>query len=149
MPPPPRQPIRADRAERLVAAVGACAVLGVLIIAAWLKPAAEGHGTHEQLGLHPCTWASVLGSPCPTCGMTTSFAHAARADFVASFLTQPFGFLLALASATGFWIALHIAVFGSTMGRPIAAFMGRRLLWISLAALLAAWAYKIATWQGA
>lgn len=144
---PPR-PVRAERVERLFAALSALAMLSVLALAAWLQPADRGHGTHEQLGLQPCTWVSLLNSPCPTCGMTTAFAHAARADFASSFVAQPLGCLLALGAATTFWFSLHVAITGSTIGRALANLLGRRLLWLALAALLGAWGYKIATWPG-
>ena len=34
-----------------------CSALGV---AAWLEPAVAGHGTHEQLGLEPCTFLALM-----------------------------------------------------------------------------------------
>jgi hypothetical protein len=36
--------------------------------------------THRQLGLPQCTFRFVTGMPCPSCGMTTSFAHLVRGD---------------------------------------------------------------------
>lgn len=126
----------------------ALASLGLLVVALSLKPAAAGHGTHQQLGLHPCVWATTIGQPCPTCGMTTSFALAARADFLAAFKAQPLGCVLALSVATAFWISLHVAATGSVLARAIAGLMGPRMLWIGLAALIGAWVYKIAVWQG-
>ncbi len=53
-------------------AVGAVSLLGV---AAWLDPSPEGLGTHSQLSLPPCGWILTMDLPCPTCGMTTAFAH--------------------------------------------------------------------------
>lgn len=126
----------------------ACAALGLLLVAHMLTPASNGHGTHLQLGLQPCVWASTLGEPCPTCGMTTSFAYAARADFLGSFKAQPLGCVLALGVATAFWISLHVVATGSTLARAAAGMLGPRFLWLALAALIAAWVYKIAAWQG-
>ena len=143
-----RDALRAGRSERVFAAVMAFASLGLLVVALMLKPSAAGHGTHRQLGLQPCVWASALGQPCPTCGMTTAFAHAARADFLGSFKTQPLGFVLALSVATAFWISLHVAATGSSLARAAIGMLGPRFLWLSLAALIAAWVYKIAVWQG-
>jgi hypothetical protein len=65
----------------------------VLIIARILQPSSQGIGTHEQIGLPPCTFHRLTGIPCPSCGLTTSFAHAARLDFIASLTTQPFGLI--------------------------------------------------------
>ncbi len=146
--PTQRKPLRAAPSERIMAALAAGASLAILLVAVWLKPAEAGHGTHEQLGLHPCVWASTIGQPCPTCGMTTSFALAARADFFGSFQTQPLGFMLALCVASAFWIGLHISLTGSTIAPAIAGLLGTRALWVSFAALIAAWVYKIGVWQG-
>lgn len=49
-----------------------------LVLACRLKPDPAGHGTHQQLGLPPCTMLVLFGRPCPTCGMTTSWAHLVR-----------------------------------------------------------------------
>jgi putative effector of murein hydrolase LrgA (UPF0299 family) len=77
----------------LFSAVGA---LGLLAISRALTPSSTGFGTHQQLGLPPCTSLLVLGSPCPACGMTTSWALATRGQFAASIHTNAGGFLLAL-----------------------------------------------------
>ena len=76
--------------KRLVAAGLAVATGVVLAIAAVLTPDASGAGTHKQLGLPACSWISTVGMPCPTCGYTTSFTHAAHGDLGGAFVTQPF-----------------------------------------------------------
>jgi len=50
----------------------------LLGVAAWLQPDPSGIGTHQQLGLPPCTSVSLLGIRCPACGMTTSWAWMIR-----------------------------------------------------------------------
>lgn len=137
---------RATGRERLVAGLASLACAGVLGIGAWLEPATPGHGTHTQLGLPPCGWATVLGFPCPTCGMTTSFAHAADGNLAASFSAQPAGCLMAVATAIGFWCTLHVAVTGSRLGGPAAALLRPRSMWVVAGLCLAAWAYKAAVW---
>lgn len=138
--------------SRIAGGLTAAACLAVLCVAAWLTPAAEGHGTHTQLvlrsgvGLQRCTWVALTGRPCPTCGMTTAFAHAAEGDFFASFAAQPMGAVLALATSLAFWAGLHTGVYGSSAGAMLCAGMGRRTLWGSLGLLALAWAYKIAVW---
>ena len=39
-----------------------------------IEPDQRGYGTHEQVGLPPCTFIRVFNVRCPTCGMMTSFA---------------------------------------------------------------------------
>ncbi len=139
---------RATMRTRVVAAFGALGALAVLALAAFLRPASEGFGTHEQLGMPPCTWTAVLHKPCPTCGMTTSFAHAANGSLLASFTTQPFGAFLALLTASIFWGALHVSATGSNLDRLYGVLLRPRSLWALGALLFAAWVYKLLTWSG-
>ena len=80
-----------DRTDKSVAVGLLVAACGVLAIALWLKPAACGYGTHTQLGLPPCYFLLVTHLPCPSCGLTTSFAYAIRFQFWKAFLANPFG----------------------------------------------------------
>jgi len=146
--PTPRAPERATARERFAAVLVALGAVAVLAVAAWLRPDPAGHGTHEQLGMLPCTWAAVLDKPCPTCGMTTSFAYAANGDMLGALTAQPFGALLALLTAVTFWGALHVALTGSLLGRIAGSMYRPRILWIGGALALAAWGYKIITWPG-
>ena len=134
--------------RRVLAGVLAGACLSLLILAAWLSPSSDGHGTHTQLGFRPCAWASLSDKPCPSCGMTTAFAYAAEGSFTASMAAQPMGFMLAMGAATIFWGALHVAVFGSAVGQFAAHMVRPSTLWIFGGAAAAAWAYKIVTWPG-
>ncbi|MGF1468302.1 MAG: DUF2752 domain-containing protein [Sandaracinaceae bacterium] len=68
--------------------------LGVIICAAVLTPAVEGHGTHTQLGLPPCGFLVATGFPCPGCGLTTSFSHMVRLQVGGALSANPFGVLL-------------------------------------------------------
>jgi len=81
--------------------------------------------------------------------MTTAFSNAAHGDFVSSFRAQPLGMVLSIVTAMAFWVGLYVAVTGSTAGRLILGMMGSRFAWLAVGALLAAWVYKLATWQGA
>lgn len=141
-------PRRAGVGARLLAAGAAVGGLTVLALAAWLTPDGAGHGTHTQLGLPDCTWAQAFGKPCATCGMTTAFAHASHGQFLASAKTQPFGFLLSVVTAAGVWGTGHVALTGSMIGSAAARLLNTRVLWGSIALLLAAWAYKYFTWTG-
>ena len=136
------QPALAPRHVRVTAAILAAAALAVLITAGLIHPDPSGMGTHRQLGLPPCGWLASTGYPCPTCGMTTSFSAAANAQPVASFIAQPFGAFFALATAIFFWGALHVATFGSNLGRAFERLLAPRYLWSTAAFFLLAWAYK-------
>jgi hypothetical protein len=131
---------------RIAAASVALGSLAVLLAAASVHPAADGHGTHTQLGLPPCGWAMVADAPCPTCGMTTAFAHAVRGELGEALLCQPLGLLLAITTATAFWAGLHIAATGSQVWRLYARLLNPRVLWMVAALAAAAWIYKWATW---
>lgn len=133
--------------QRLLAGVIALGALTVLALAAWMEPDGQGHSTHEQIGLPPCQWAQTFDAPCMTCGMTTSFAHAADGDLLGSLLTQPMGMLLAVGTATGFWMALHVALTGSRLGAVAGALLRPRALWTIAGLAALAWAYKFVTWE--
>jgi hypothetical protein len=73
----------------------------VFVIAVRLDPyrgdgAARRMETHRQLGLPPCSFLEVTGVPCPSCGMTTSFALLMHADVLGSLRANCVGTLLAL-----------------------------------------------------
>lgn len=126
----------------------ALGILAVLVTAALLSPSGSGMGTHRQLGLPTCGWVAAMGVPCPTCGMTTAFASAAHMQPGRSFIAQPMGALLALAAATGFWGALHVAVFGSRLGTLVGRTLRPRLLWVIAGIWCASWVYKVLVVRG-
>jgi hypothetical protein len=132
-----------SREHWLVLALSAVAPMGLLLMRAVLKPSPLGHGTHEQLGLPPCQMMARFGIPCPGCGVTTAVTHAARGDLWRSFVTQPFGFALAIAAM----LALPLALGIHFSGRDLYATLGRwnrRPVWIAILALVvAAWIYKL------
>lgn len=117
--------------------------MGVIALSLYLHPDTRGHGTHEQLGLPPCGFLMVTGFPCPSCGMTTSFALTMRGRWISAFLVQPFGFLLALgvlATAVGSIVVLKsdkIWVLNWYRIRPWWVVVG------FLGLLLTAWGFKI------
>lgn len=117
-------------------------------VAAWLTPSEAGHGTHTQLGMPPCAWAVALDAPCATCGMTTAFAYAAEGRILTSAHTQPFGMLLAVAASVVFWAGLYQGLTGARLD-SIAGRLFRGRVLIGMGVLfLAAWGYKLMTWNG-
>jgi hypothetical protein len=85
----------------------------------------------------------MTGYPCPSCGMTTAFAHAVRGQLVRAFLAQPAGLALALATGVGAVLAGYVLITGSwpRLGvagpSPFVLFLGLLVL------LVGAWAFKI------
>jgi hypothetical protein len=139
-------PRRAPLQDRLLAAAGAAACIALLLVAAALTPSDEGLGTHTDLGMPECGWITAFEKPCLTCGMTTSFSHAADGQFLAAAAAQPAGALLAVAAAAGFWTCLHAALFGSRIARLFATLWRPRFIIAGAAILLLAWFYKLAVW---
>ena len=80
------------------------------MIAGNLTPDRQGFGTHQQLGLPPCTIQDKFGFRCPACGMTTSWAHFVRGQWVSALSCSVAGTMLALISAlmAPWWIATAI-----------------------------------------
>ncbi|MBI3863826.1 MAG: DUF2752 domain-containing protein [Planctomycetia bacterium] len=64
---------------------------------AWhLEPDPRGYGTHQSLGLPPCTFRVLFNVPCPGCGMTTSFSHFVRGDVAQALRANAGGVVLAI-----------------------------------------------------
>jgi hypothetical protein len=81
--------------------------LTLLAVASRLQPNSAGLGTHQQLGLPPCSMRVMMGIRCPSCGMTTSWAHFMHGQWVSSFQVNAGGFLLAGFSLAFAWIAMR------------------------------------------
>jgi len=80
--------------------------------------------------------------------MTTAFACASDGQLLGSMRAQPFGALLAVGAAGGFWVGAYAGVTGSRVFDPGAALCRPRVLW-GLAALAGlAWVYKIIVYAG-
>ena len=79
-----------------VLAAGFLLTLSVLlIVASRLEPSESGLGTHHQLGLPPCSVRLLWGIRCPSCGMTTSWAHLTKGNLFAATKANVGGVLLA------------------------------------------------------
>jgi Protein of unknown function (DUF2752) len=73
-------------------------IVTLLITARTLEPHPSGMGTHQGLfNLPPCSFRLLFdGMPCPSCGMTTSWAHLTRGHLIQSLNANPGGTLLGL-----------------------------------------------------
>lgn len=72
-------------------------VLGILLmfgIGLYLTPNPAGHGTHQKLGLPPCTIYYLTGRLCPSCGLTTSVSAILHGQFALAWRANPMGFLI-------------------------------------------------------
>jgi hypothetical protein len=93
-----------------MAAAVASGLLALLAVAAFLRPDPRGLGTHEQCGLPPCTFRFLFGRPCPTCGMTTAWAHLVRGQLTDALRAHVGGTLLGtLAVASVPWLMVSAA----------------------------------------
>lgn len=110
-----------------------------------VPPDPRGHGTHELLGMPPCSWPATLQAPCPTCGVTTAAAHLVHLQPVTAVVTQPFGAALA---AVGLWLAL-LAGFSLLTRRSFVDRVVRlpygTMATVGLVLLLGSWLYKYLT----
>lgn len=145
---PPIRPVRLSLYGRLIALAVALGCAGVIATAVHLRPSADGTGTHQGLGFLACTMLQTTGIPCPSCGMTTSFAWFYRGNLAASFWVQPGG--CALAWATG--MLLIYALYEALTGRPIhrlLRFLPLRI-WVIIGAVVLAfgWGWKIIIHSG-
>jgi hypothetical protein len=139
----PLQPLRLGVGGRLLAGFIAAGCLGLLVTAAVLKPNPNGTGTHTALGLESCQFMQRTGIPCPSCGMTTSFAYFVRGNILASLYVQPMGTLLAFLAAMTFWLALYVAVSGKPAYRMLRFLPGNKWVMGLVFFGILAWGWKI------
>jgi hypothetical protein len=76
---------RANWGVRLGLIVSAIALCGLMIVARQVVPYDDDGnplrmGSHQSIGLPQCNFLVWFGKPCPSCGMTTSFAFLVRGD---------------------------------------------------------------------
>ena len=79
---------------RILLVVVGIVLLAMLGVAATIEPDERGYGTHQRLGLPPCTFQVVTGVRCPSCGMTTSWAHLVRGHLIKSLKSNAGGTLV-------------------------------------------------------
>ncbi len=128
--------------DRIVMLVAALILLVPLGIAAWLTPAASGLGTHQQLGLPPCSMRLWFNMRCPACGMTTSWAWLVRGQLISSLQSNAAGTLLAVLDL---WTAGGLIWFSWSGDRPSANWLKATVMALAGAMLLAVaiWLWRL------
>ena len=135
-------------ARRVAAVIIAIAAGGILGVGYYLHPSEQGHGTHTQLGLAPCTWMTRFNLPCATCGMTTSVSYAVHGQLLTSLRTQPAGTLFAVATAAALILSTWVAWTGAAVGPLLRPMTRLSFVLTIVAVVLLAWGYKILTVRG-
>lgn len=137
---------------RLASLGVACGIFVIFGLSALLVPAADGHGTHTQLGLGDCSFLSLTDQPCPMCGATTSFALMAHLRPLDALVNQPFAVLLFLMAAAGFGIAVAEVLDPRQRWARLSRWLEPREGWLALAFLGLmglGWIYKVVQMGGA
>ncbi len=136
-----------ERPNILVIRVGGGVVFALctalLLRAGSLEASDEGVGTHTQMGMTKCSYLEEKGHPCPTCGMTTSFALAANGRVLASFANQPAGGFLALLAAMGAVIGAWVMLTGCPAVLQLRRLLRPATFVTLILFFLAAWQYKV------
>lgn len=120
--------------------VGSMTILGV---AWWLHANPKGVGTHRQLGLRPCGFLVTTGLPCPTCGMTTAFANAARGHLLQAVWAQPMGAMLAILTAVLACVAVVVMITGRRLEINWYRINPMRVLVAGIVLFLGSWVFKL------
>ena len=108
--------------------------VGVMVgLGLYLAPDPAGHGTHQQLGLPPCTIYYLTGRPCPSCGLTTSVSAIIHGQFALAWRANPIGFLIVAGAAAVACNSLMALVWGRSVRLENTRFT------LLLLALLAIW----------
>ncbi len=114
----PPATVRISKLARAFLGILAVGFICVFATAAWLHPYAEDGtpltmASHTQLGMPPCNMVVLYGKPCPSCGMTTSFALLVHGDVWSSMKANWVGTLMA-----AFWMGLiPWGLYGAVKGR--------------------------------
>ncbi len=132
--------------DRLIATVVVAVAVFFVALLLQVPPDPRGHGTHEALGMTPCSWPIAYGMPCPACGVTTAATHLVQLQPIAAVTTQPFGVGFAL---TGLWAAA-VAGYCLLRGKSFLAWVSllplARILIVGFVLWLGSWAYVYVTW---
>jgi len=128
---------------RCLLLVAAAGLTGLLGLARSLEPDPRGFGTHTQLGMPSCAFATLTGRLCPSCGMTTSFAWFVRGRIDRSWQANPAGCLLALLTVPLIAWLVGSAVENQPVGFPSLSRPFYGLLVATVVLSLASWLIRL------
>ena len=123
------------RSVCLLLAIG---LIILLVVASRLSPNSSGMGTHQQLGLPPCSIRILYGIRCPACGMTTSWAYLTHGQFLDAARANLAGVGLGFLAVTGIPVLARM----SLTGRPAS----NRTSWIFAIGLISMIAVATIEW---
>jgi hypothetical protein len=129
--------------DRVIWAAIATASLLVLVAARLLTPSPDGVGTHVTLGLPPCGFLLWSSLPCPACGLTTSFAHLARAELAPALTANPLGLPLFALTATLLPLATAHSYQGTSFVREVERLRADRAALLLVLTLLLTWTARL------
>ncbi len=141
-------PEKTERSRRLHGLGYAVIAISLLMISFFLQPSSSGIGTHQQLGLPTCGWILAANLPCPTCGMTTAWAHTVRGEFPSAFMAQPLGVLLAFATAIVAICGLVTACTGFSFSFLLYRFSPTKIIITIAIVAIVSWGFKILLHRG-
>jgi len=121
-------------------AVGLAAPLGA---ASLLEPDQRGYGTHQQLGLPPCTFVVLFGRRCPTCGGTTSWAYLVRGRLIEAAQANLGGALLGTLDVIAVPWQLLSALRGRWLGRAPTSTVVAWVATVMFAVMMIEWGVRL------
>jgi hypothetical protein len=131
--------------SRVIWGLTALCVIAVLALAVILTPSPAGTGTHTQLGMAPCTVLVLTGYPCPSCGLTTCFAHLVRFQVLDAFRANAAGVLIFLVLV----VLLPVSVYAMVRNMPVLSTLvflkGDTVLALICAVMIIDWVVEILT----
>lgn len=128
--------------QRIFLVAAGSGLVALFITAAWLEPDARGFGTHQRLGLPPCTFRQLTGIRCPSCGMTTSWSRLVRGQVARSFQANAGGAVLGITSLLLAPWALISRLRGKWLWRPMGEWTTVALVASLLAVTLIDWGIR-------
>ncbi len=128
---------------RWLALLAGLCVLALLLVARQLEPSPFGYGTHQQLGLPPCSSLVLFGSTCPACGMTTAWAWTTRGQIWPALQANAGGAMLALIAMAYLPSSCYFFAGGRTSRKGwFSLALGNGLL-VSLGVAIVQWALRL------